>query len=346
MKIFTDNQNQEKGLSSIVITMFLMIVITLTILGFAQLSRREQRQALDRQLSTQAFYAAETGVNDAVGAIEAALDSGGGIPEYDNCEAGVSALGGGNLGTDTNVSYTCVLIDPTPRDLRKPVGTDTAEVFAIRPTAGNINQITLKWGKEGGGANFNCPWNGATASFPPAGAWGCDPGILRVDLVQASDGFTRDNLNSKAFTAFFYPGTVGDPTVNYSAASGTANAGLIRQVRCEGNSETPCGITITGLTPGNSFFLHVRSMYATNSLVVSAADGGTTKELRGSQVSIDSTGKANDVLRRINVRLPLQEGLGEGAPPFALQTARDLCKRFVVYPTGVTDEASVSNCSL
>jgi Tfp pilus assembly protein PilX len=58
-------EDKQAGMVAIMVTMILMIVISLIVVGFAQISRRNQRQALDRQLSTQAFYAAETGVNDA-----------------------------------------------------------------------------------------------------------------------------------------------------------------------------------------------------------------------------------------------------------------------------------------
>ena len=58
-------KQSESGIVSLMMTLVIMLVISLIVIGIAQLSRREQRQALDNQLSTQAFYAAESGVNDA-----------------------------------------------------------------------------------------------------------------------------------------------------------------------------------------------------------------------------------------------------------------------------------------
>ena len=57
-----------------------MIVMSLIVLGFAQISRRNQRESLDRQLSTQAFYAAESGVNDARELITTAAQNNQAIP--------------------------------------------------------------------------------------------------------------------------------------------------------------------------------------------------------------------------------------------------------------------------
>src|SRR3954464_6641054 len=61
--------NSEAGMASFLIVMILMLVITLIVIGFAQVTRRNSREALDRQLSSQAFYAAESGVNVTTNAI-------------------------------------------------------------------------------------------------------------------------------------------------------------------------------------------------------------------------------------------------------------------------------------
>ena len=75
----------------VLLTMILMIVVGLIVLGFAQISRRNQRQALDRQLSTQAFYAAETGVNDAANLIKTAVQAGTVVAAKPDC----TSTGGG-----------------------------------------------------------------------------------------------------------------------------------------------------------------------------------------------------------------------------------------------------------
>jgi Tfp pilus assembly protein PilX len=56
--------SRQAGMVSIMVTMILMVVLSLIVIGFAQIARRNSRQSLDRQLSTSAFYAAEAGVND------------------------------------------------------------------------------------------------------------------------------------------------------------------------------------------------------------------------------------------------------------------------------------------
>ena len=66
-------QNNQEGLVSITVSLIIMIIITLVVSSFALIVRREQRRTLDRQLSQQAFYAAEVGIADAQSAIKAGL---------------------------------------------------------------------------------------------------------------------------------------------------------------------------------------------------------------------------------------------------------------------------------
>src|SRR5665213_2637815 len=58
------HRNQQ-GFASIVIALILIIVLALLTVGFAQLARREQQTALDKQKAVQANYAAESGINAA-----------------------------------------------------------------------------------------------------------------------------------------------------------------------------------------------------------------------------------------------------------------------------------------
>ena len=94
-----------------------MLVISLIVLGFAQIARRNQRQSLDRQLSTQAFYAAETGVNDAANLVKSAAS----VPAKTSCtDTGggfYSALPSSNIDATNKVTYTCLMVNPAPGSL-------------------------------------------------------------------------------------------------------------------------------------------------------------------------------------------------------------------------------------
>src|SRR5665647_2919352 len=117
------NQSQS-GMVAIFVTMLMIIVISLIVLGFAQVTRRNQRNTLDSQLSTQAYYAAESGVNDAASDLQRKIVAGAPLPSKTTCamlEGSYDFTTKNTLTTD--VSYTCLLIDPNPSSLNYKLGT-------------------------------------------------------------------------------------------------------------------------------------------------------------------------------------------------------------------------------
>jgi hypothetical protein len=76
----------------------------------------------------------------------------------------------------------------------------------------------------------------------------------------------------------------------------------------------------------------------------------TDVTLKDGQAVVDVTGKANDVFRRVQVRLPLKgtgtatnsTSAGSGfAPSFAILSADSLCKRLAVGPVTTVDSAGI-----
>src|SRR5437762_1324315 len=57
------HKNKDRGVASIIVTFMFLLVISLIVVAYGRIIRREQQQSLDRQLSTAAFYAAESGIN-------------------------------------------------------------------------------------------------------------------------------------------------------------------------------------------------------------------------------------------------------------------------------------------
>jgi Tfp pilus assembly protein PilX len=172
----------QKGLVSFVVVIIIMLLLSLIVLGFARLSRREQRQSLDRQLSTQAFYAAETGVNDAVDALKTLdLD-----PKVDKNNCDTIPNHDPVINTTGPISYTCVLVDPTPTEYTFDAITQNgSEIVKIQSTSPliNIDTINIYWQDKDGRTGFtNCPeieLDGLPQAWPAT----CETGMLRVDLI-------------------------------------------------------------------------------------------------------------------------------------------------------------------
>ncbi len=318
---------------SIMTTMVLMIVITLIVLGFAQLSRRNQRESLDRQLSTQAFYAAETGVNDARRLIQTAMTTGTPIADKTAC-GGAWPVGAlvPVIDASANVRYSCLLVDASPKVLRySDVGTTSIVVPMAGKGGATFSSIRLAWqAKTGGTPTAGCPTTlpvgAGNGQFSSTAIWTCGYGVLRFDLVPASGAtHTVDSLRNGTMTTFAVPfASGGVASIPYAAS--TANANNVRGVIC---SNTECSLTINLSAPQNSYYLRISSLYRNVSLQISGANAaGTQLEVDGAQAVIDSTGRAQDVLRRIQVNVPLANSSENQLSDYAIQTTDSICKRF------------------
>ena len=331
-------RTSQSGMASILITMITMIVVSLIVLGFATISRREQGQTLNQQLSTQAFYAAESGVEDARNVISSAIKDGKAVPGKTNCtnntdDAGYSPnypVGAGTvLDGGHDVSYTCLLVNPNPTSL---VYNGLGDNSVVVPMAASdvIDQIKITWTPTAtpSGTPASCP-SSLTSSFSPSTKWSCGYGLFRMDLVPTDGPLDHATLQSSQLTAFFEPLNVGSSgNLSYSGNKGKAN---VVAANCTTGSYQQCTATITGMASSKSFTLRINSMYQPSNVTVVGYHGGTPISVTGAQAIVDVTGRANGVLRRIQVRLPVNEYSGN-IPDFGLQSNAAICKRFLVTP--------------
>ncbi|HSX16630.1 MAG TPA: PilX N-terminal domain-containing pilus assembly protein [Patescibacteria group bacterium] len=337
----TDKQQwKQRGMVSILVTMLLMIVISLIVLGFAQISRRNQRQSLDRQLSTQAFYAAEAGINDARNLIKNAINSGTAVPAKTDCTNGSGAAAAfygaltPALDSTNNVSYTCLMVDPTPKTLLyNDIHTSSTVIPLISATGTNFASVKLTFLSKDGTANpsSGCPTS-ASAVFSTTSAWtasGCGYGVLRFDLVPTNGSLTMSGLQDKTMTSFLVPvSSGGTTTIAYPATSPVSSTNANNRVATTCTA-TGCSMTISGLST-NQYYMRVSAVYKDVSLIVSASDsGGSALSLQGAQAVIDTTGKAQDVLRRVQVHIPLTPSSSNQLSDYAIESTDAICKRFV-----------------
>jgi hypothetical protein len=331
----------DTGMVSIMVTMIMMLVISLIVLGFAQVSRREQNQSLDRQLSTQAYFAAETAVNDARTAI-ATLPAGAVIPEKTNCGTDsvfYNKTASMNIDPANNVSYTCLLVTSKLDNLtRHLTGGGASGNFPLEvDPAFKINKLHIKWSSDTlptvdqtkvNTCNTNVP---ATGSMPPSGLWKCPYGIIRMDIVPTdANSLSRAAMAAEQKTMLFYPTKGGGSSVTYAGSDGK-----VVEMKCL-PSATICEADITGFPATESTYaIRASALYADGTMEVTATDAANnTLELKNAQIQVDATGKAQNVLRRIQVRLPLSKAAS--SPDYALESASSICKKFDIGATSFT----------
>lgn len=317
-------RKNQAGMVSIIVVMIMMIVISLVVVGFSALSSSEQRNTLDRQLSAEAFYAANSGINNAKYVVEQELASGtltnqtqcapAGSPY--NANAGLDAP----VGSSPAVTYSCVNVITTPSNLQKTLSHGQSWAFPIQlgpdgpPAPPSVTSIGFSWSNTSGNANLGCP---AAGTFTPSASWPCSPSVLQVDLISSNNIGSVTSQESGAYTLFLYPHNGG-------SQSGSLSNGAVYTVPC---SAAQCTATIS--VPGAStYYARVTPVY-TDSHVTITANGSS--QLYDAQAQIDVTGKAQDVLQRLDARVPL-DSLASDAPLSAVQSGDSICKRIEGYP--------------
>lgn len=312
----------EAGMASFMVTTVLILVVGLIIIGFSQVARRNQRETLDRQLSTQAFYAAESGVNNAYAIIKDKLSRGQLPPAKDTCgaDANYPAI---SLDSSAGVEVTCLLVDTEMDNLHYNGVTErSATIVPIISTGSNIASITFTWrpAMANGDPSSNC----ANGQFPTRGSWNCPHGVLRAEI--ASRPNDSNNMNA-GMSTFFRPRHASlspIPTMN-------SDSGLLTAACSDADGDPRCIARISGLN-ASEYYVNLRSIYKESTVTVSAQDAaGNDIALRG-QAIIDVTAKAQDVLRRIQVRVPLKIGSKDTLPVYAIESTDSICKRFAVFP--------------
>lgn len=343
----------QSGQAAFAVTLIIMIVLSLIVLGYANNSRNEQRRALDDQLNTAAFYAAESGINDAYAVIKTDLENNiTPLVAQTSCTGPYSSNSTNSLVTldasGTTIAYTCLLVNPTPSALNfAPMPTGHGQVVPVTAANGsNINIISISWQQDGLTTNTDftgCPPASALNQFPERNLWSpnCTAGVLQVDMVPASGWSSLTDLQKDANTVFLVPqqssgNLSGNPSQNSVSPS---NSGEVIGVKCGADSggKYDCTTELV-VTPGNGYYLHIVPIYDNADVSITAFDpSGHQVDLGDAQALIDSTGKANDELKRIQEYISINPIDKNDAPVNALQSLSGICKTLLTRPGQTTN---------
>ena len=327
MKIKKISFNEE-GIVSILVTIVMMIVLTLLVLGLAQIGVSDQQNALKRQLSTEAYYLAESGINYSIN---------------NNYPSSACSNGGIIIDSATKASIPCVLSSITKNNLYQ-LNSGQSRVVPLSGTD-KINSINLSW--TGSNTTAISVIQCTNTLLTKVDSWNCPYPILMVNVISADllqsgkniDTLFKENLTDGITTLYLYPyNGVGDsPTIT--------SINQIIKVDCR--SGTSCSVNIN---PGSitqnlhEFYLRITPIYGSTSIALSGTviNSGTIKS---NQTAIDSTGKVGNTSQRLYNRISTSnttslsnQGNSDQTPLFGIQTTKDLCKNFQGYYNSSTDK--------
>lgn len=189
--------------------------------------------------------------------------------------------------------------------------------------------------------------SGSSCDLPQEKSWDpkgvtTTPSLMRVELISYGSGPITDTaLQNNTKTLFLYPTATGAPIVNFNQdvtpAKSNSGAPLI-PVKCGGTAEYACSIQLDlGSSASPNMFLRVTPVYKKSTFRLSFTDPNLL--FNGVQPLVDSTGRANDLFRRVQARVRMENQIAY--PEYAIDSDNSFCKDFSV---GSSPSDYVNNC--
>ncbi len=354
----------EKGYASFVITLVTMIVVSLIVVAFAADARLEQKDSLANTLATQADYAAESGINDALTIIQDEI-SHGVTPQSttsgqcNSTPSGSYVVNGSNylLNGNGQIQYNCLIVNISPNSLiYQHLNPGISWVFALSNAnaSDNISSITVSWyNPDAEGTFTGCPnVSPPPATFPALNVTSgedlspsnCGAGALQLDMV--ADSSLTANASSPGDTAYLEPVQHSGNAVVAPAA--TISEDKVYPVECGNDGgQYACTQTINtqpGLPADHTYYIRLQPYYQPANLYITAHDAqGKQINLTDAQILIDSTGEAGGQLKRLQERVCDGNYCNSSVSAGAIISTKCIDKDFTVYPGEGPESPTCSN---
>lgn len=261
-------------------------------------------------------------------------------------------------------AYTCVKILLDTNDYIGDLKQDDSKFIPLVGTH-TFNTVKIEWfnasDMQSSITSVNVPSPPGAGTLPLLGqsSWTTTvapnrPPIMRAQLVQYNNtgGFTLSDLDnntaSKAYssTMFLYPSTVvGASTFTtarrmqtFSPTNAKCNSSLASGgYACSATLILPMSVAANDKTA----FLNIKALYKKTHYRITLLNGGALVQFHAIQPEIDSTGRANDLFRRVDSRVELGD-ITFPFPDAAVDLSNNFCKNFMVSDSTGDYE---TNCS-
>jgi len=343
----------QSGGVSIFIVIFSSIIITIITVGFTQFVIRNQQQSIQNDLSDRAYDSALAGVEDAKRVLVAYTNAcSANLPQCSQLKTVIDSqtcdtiakagIAGSTVDTNTettigttddNQAYTCVKILMQTNDYQGSLAANESSVVHIKGVS-PYTKIRLTWfsKKDGGDVpNVSVYQPTVPLTLPSAATWPLQaPPIMRAQFIPADAKLS--DLDTQAKTAFLYPIKSPGVDLTYKLSSDS------RPVNGSAPQPSLCSVTFTAIggackktleVPSTTdAYLQLQALYNKTSFTIELLDdSGNIVKLDGVAPSVDATGRAGDVFRRVDARVKLG-GVSLQSPFMATQGS--LCKPFTL----------------
>jgi Tfp pilus assembly protein PilX len=267
---------------------------------------------------------------------------------------------------DLQQAYTCVKILADTTDYKGVVDLNQSNIVPLRGTQA-FDSISISWFTRDDVAattpamNVGFPSANGQSNLPPAGNQWRDnyPSLLRAQLMQTGNNFKLSDFDSgqagnrsNANTLFLYPSIVGASNLNFSADDVRRDQDnapeIVRCVSSFASAEYACSVTIRLPAPidnnlaQRNAFLRLSALYNGAHYKIQLLNAGVAIPFDRVQPEVDSTGRANDMFRRVKTRVEFKSDFIY--PEAAVDIGNSLCKNFIITDKDA-DYSSSATCT-
>lgn len=359
-------QSDQNGMVSILSVVIFATIITVVVASYVNSVVGQQHDATEYDLSTRAYYAAESGVQDAVRALNADVNlRSSGQSDCSSLRSG-SGSSGGDLNTDqTGASYTCQIIETKPTSLQGTVSQTENMMLRLKPQNADDSatySLQINWSqntKDDSTALALYPRDSTNSDprvFTPVDRWwaGGVKGktvhpVPRIDIISmpSSGVLSRSAIGQNVM--FLNPTKVAnaDGSISFDAskavnryANGESDA-QIANAKCYDNKDDntfgtkgvfSCQATITLNNyhfMSQDVYLRLNSLYGSTAFEAVVLKSGNPVSLTASQATIDVTGKAGNTFKRVRQTVSIGNGsIVDNWPDAAVIGGDGICKLF------------------
>ena len=357
---------KQSGSVSLFMVVFATLLITIVTVGFVKIMLQGQQQASATDLSQSAYDSAQAGVEDAKRAIlryKSLCDSATPIvdcsAEYltlnsSTCNDAVKQLDEikGEAVNEVRVqtgnrsleqAYTCTKISMETPNYMGSLAVDGSKMIPLIGSE-SFESIQIDWFSA---KNLQNPSDLvdlpdlSDTSLPTQDNWGINkPSIMRAQVIQFNkSGFSLSDFDSISSNALFlYPSRIVATTASLSNDARLSGK-TIKEAHCTDNIELyACSVVVdlSAEISGNRVaYLNLASIYNSSDYRIKLLKNSTggTVNFKSVQPEIDSTGRANNLFRRVVSRIELTD-VDFPYPRAAVDVEYDFCKAFTI--TNVT----------
>lgn len=248
-------------------------------------------------------------------------------------------------------AYTCVKIGVDTDDYKGTLGVNESDVIPLKGMS-EFDTVELSWfsradvSSQTNDPTIGFPSSGADVSLPPVGdKWQVTyPALMRTQLIQTGTSFKLSDFDdsqsggkSDANTLFLYPSEIGIANKDFALDARRNSSNAPQLAKCNTSfvdGEYACTATIKLPKPidGNAAqrdaFLRLSALYNGAHYSIKLKNGSDPVKFDGVQPEVDSTGRANDLFRRVQARVELDGDFTY--PEAAIDMEGNLCKNFTV----------------